>query len=55
MVKVEDQYVAMLNEEGCRAAHHPVYRRLLDKSGQAGVEERETRAYVKDNFRSALW
>ena len=57
MVKVEDQYVAMLNEEGLPQLRiSPVYRRLLDKSGQAGGEEAgETRAYVKDKFRSALW
>jgi RNA polymerase sigma-54 factor len=30
----------------------PVYRRLLDKGGEASDE---TRAYVKDKFRSALW
>ena len=57
VVKVEDQYVAMLNEEGLPQLRiSPVYRRLLDKSGQAGGEEAgETRAYVKDKFRSALW
>ena len=57
VVKVEDQYVAMLNEEGLPQLRiSPVYRRLLDKSGQAGTEDAgETRAYVKDKFRSALW
>jgi RNA polymerase sigma-54 factor len=57
VVKVEDQYVAMLNEEGLPQLRiSPVYRRLLDKSGQAGTESGdETRAYVKDKFRSALW
>jgi RNA polymerase sigma-54 factor len=57
VVKVEDQYVAMLNEEGLPQLRiSPVYRRLLDKSGQASTEEAgETRAYVKDKFRSALW
>jgi RNA polymerase sigma-54 factor len=57
VVKVEDQYVAMLNEEGLPQLRiSPVYRRLLDKSGQAGADEAgETRAYVKDKFRSALW
>jgi RNA polymerase sigma-54 factor len=57
VVKVEDQYVAMLNEEGLPQLRiSPVYRRLLDKSGQAGgTEAGETRAYVKDKFRSALW
>src|SRR3954470_4389162 len=57
VVKVEDQYVAALNEEGLPQLRiSPVYRRLLDKSGAAGTESSdETRAYVKDKFRSALW
>src|SRR5215218_4171268 len=57
IVKVEDQYVAALNEEGLPQLRiSPVYRRLLDKSGAAGTESSdETRAYVKDKFRSALW
>jgi RNA polymerase sigma-54 factor len=53
VVKVEDQYVAMLNEEGLPQLRiSPVYRRLLDKSGE---HTDETRAYVKEKFRSALW
>ncbi len=53
VVKVEDQYVAVLNEEGMPQLRiSPVYRRLLDKSGE---NSDETRAYVKDKFRSALW
>jgi RNA polymerase sigma-54 factor len=53
VVKVEDQYVAALNEEGLPQLRiSPVYRRLLDKG--AGNSD-ETRAYVKDKFRSALW
>ena len=57
VVKVEDQYVAALNEEGLRQLRiSPVYRRLLDKTGAGGGEQNdETRAYVKDKFRSALW
>jgi RNA polymerase sigma-54 factor len=53
VVKVEDQYVAVLNEEGLPQLRiSPVYRRLLEKgSGNSD----ETRAYVKDKFRSALW
>ncbi len=55
VVKVEDQYVATLNEEGLPQLRiSPVYRRLLDKSGAAPAND-ETRAYVKDKFRSALW
>jgi RNA polymerase sigma-54 factor len=54
VMKVEDQYVAVLNEEGLPQLRiSPVYRRLLDKSG--GESNDETRAYVKDKFRSALW
>jgi RNA polymerase sigma-54 factor len=53
VVKVEDQYVAVLNEEGLPQLRiSPVYRRLLDKSSDNTTE---TRAYVKDKFRSALW
>jgi RNA polymerase sigma-54 factor len=56
VVKVEDQYVAALNEEGLPQLRiSPVYRRLLDKSGGGGESDGETRAYVKDKFRSALW
>src|ERR1700730_13792917 len=54
VVKVEDQYVAVLNEDGLPQMRiSPVYRRLLDKG--AADNNDETRAYVKDKFRSALW
>ena len=54
IVKVEDQYVAALNEEGLPQLRiSPVYRRLLDKSVPENTAE--TRSYVKDKFRSALW
>ena len=53
VVKVEDQYVAVLNEDGLPQMRiSPVYRRLLDKNAD---NSDETRAYVKDKFRSALW
>ncbi len=53
IVKVEDQYVAALNEDGLPQMRiSPVYRRLLDKTTE---NTDETRAYVKDKFRSALW
>ncbi len=56
VVKVEDQYVAALNEEGLPQLRiSPVYRRLLDKAGAGQEQNDETRAYVKDKFRSALW
>ena len=54
IIKVEDQYVAALNEDGLPQLRiSPVYRRLLDKTAAANTDE--TRAYVKDKFRSALW
>jgi RNA polymerase sigma-54 factor len=54
VVKVEDQYVVALNEEGLPQLRiSPVYRRLLDKGAAENTDE--TRAYVKDKFRSALW
>jgi RNA polymerase sigma-54 factor len=54
VLKVEDQYVAVLNEDGLPQMRiSPVYRRLLDKG--AAENSDETRAYVKDKFRSALW
>jgi RNA polymerase sigma-54 factor len=54
IIKVEDQYVAALNEEGLPQLRiSPVYRRLLDKSAPENTDE--TRSYVKDKFRSALW
>ena len=53
IVKVDDQYVATLNEDGLpRLRISPVYRRLLDKNSQNSTE---TRSYVKEKFRSALW
>jgi len=53
ILKMEDQYVAVLNEEGLPQLRiSPVYRRLLDKGTE---NSSETRAYVKDKFRSALW
>jgi len=56
VVKVEDQYVAMLNEEGLPQLRiSPTYRRLLDKNAGTQQANDETRAYVKDKFRSALW
>ena len=54
VVKLEDQYVALLNEEGLPQLRiSPVYRRLMDKSVAENTDE--TRAYAKDKFRSALW
>ena len=53
IVKTDDGYKAVLNEDGLPQLRiSPVYRRLLDKGGEASEE---TRAYVKDKFRAALW
>jgi len=53
IMKVEDDYVVVLNEEGLPQLRiSQVYRRLLDKNSE---NSDETRAYVKDKFRSALW
>src|SRR5512146_3025056 len=54
VMKVEDEYVVVLNEDGLPQMRiSPVYRRLLDKTAADNTDE--TRAYVKDKFRSALW
>jgi RNA polymerase sigma-54 factor len=53
VVKTDEGYRAVLNEDGLPQLRiSPVYRRLLDKGEQTSDE---TRAYVKDKFRSALW
>jgi RNA polymerase sigma-54 factor len=53
IIKTDEGYRAALNEDGLPQLRiSPVYRRLLDKTGDTSDE---TRAYVKDKFRSALW
>jgi RNA polymerase sigma-54 factor len=53
IIKTDDGYKAVLNEDGLPQLRiSPVYRRLLDKGGE---NSDETRAYVKDKFRAALW
>ena len=53
IIKTEEGYRAVLNEDGLPQLRiSPTYRRLLDKGGETTDE---TRAYVKDKFRSALW
>lgn len=55
IIKTDDGYRAVLNEEGLPQLRiSPVYRRLLDKDRGTETSD-ETRAYVKDKFRSALW
>lgn len=54
ITKVEDEFVVVLNDEGLPHLRiSPTYRRLLDKS--SGETSEETRNYVRDKFRSALW
>ena len=57
ITKVEEEYVAVLSDEGLPQLRiSPVYRRLLDKKeGDTSASADETRAYVKEKFRSALW
>ena len=51
--KEEGEYVVVLNDEGLPQLRiSPVYRRMLQKEGQ---QSEETRSYVRDKFRSALW
>jgi RNA polymerase sigma-54 factor len=53
ILKTDEGYRAALNEDGLPQLRiSPVYRRLLDKGPETSDE---TRAYVKDKFRSALW
>ncbi len=55
IIKTDEGYRAVLNEEGLPQLRiSPVYRRMLDKDKGTETSE-ETRAYVKDKFRSALW
>jgi RNA polymerase sigma-54 factor len=51
--KVENEYVVVSNNEGLPQLRiSPVYRKMLDKKNKHSVD---TRSYVKDKFRSALW
>lgn len=53
VVKVDDHYIARVNDDGLPQLRiSPVYRRLLDKNNQ---NSDETRSYVREKFRSALW
>ncbi len=53
VVKEGDEYKIVLNDDGLpRLRISPTYRRMLDVKE---AESEETRAYVKDKLRSALW
>lgn len=53
IVKVEDDYVAVLNDERVPQLRiSPVYRRMMSKASRSSEE---TRAYVKKKLESAKW
>jgi len=53
VVKVDDEYVVVLNEDGLpRLKLSPYYRRMLDKGNESSAD---TKNYVREKFRSALW
>ena len=53
VIKVEDDYVAVLNDDRVPQLRiSPVYRRMISKGSQSSEE---TRAYVKKKFESAKW
>src|SRR6185369_401214 len=63
VTRVDGDYRITLNDEGLpRLRISPVYRRILEQARAAraagettGTADRETRDYVRDKFRSALW
>lgn len=65
VTKVDGEYTVGLNDDGLpRLRISPVYRRLLEQAraaraagttDAAGNPDRETRDYVREKFRSALW
>lgn len=53
VIKVEDEYVAVLNDERLPQLRiSPVYRRMMSKASQSSEE---TRAYVRKKLESAKW
>ncbi|MPY89784.1 MAG: RNA polymerase factor sigma-54 [Luteitalea sp.] len=53
VAKVDEEYVALLNDDSLPQLRiSPTYRRLLEKGSE---NTDETRQYVKEKFRSALW
>ncbi|MBI2840503.1 MAG: RNA polymerase factor sigma-54 [Acidobacteria bacterium] len=54
IVKVEGNYVVVLNEEGMpRLRVNPVYARML--SNRALLDDAEGKKFIRDRFKSALW
>ncbi len=53
VVKVDDEYVVLLNEDGLpRLKLSPYYRKMLEKGKENSAD---TKNYIRDKFRSALW
>jgi RNA polymerase sigma-54 factor len=53
VVKVDDEYVVVLNEDGLpRLKLSPYYRQMLEKGNENNAD---TKNYIRDKFRSALW
>lgn len=53
--KVGDEYHVVLNEEGLPRLHvSNAYRQVLQRTGD-GAESKETKAYVREKLRSAVW
>ena len=53
VVKVDGDFVAVLNEDGMPQLRiSPVYRRMMNKQNE---DSEETRAYVREKFKSAIW
>ncbi len=54
VVKVENDFVVILNEEGLpRLRISPVYSRML--ASKALQDDQESRKYIRERFKSALW
>ncbi len=53
VAKVDDDFVAMLNEDGMPQLRiSPVYRRMMNPQTE---NSEETRAYVREKLKSAIW
>lgn len=55
VMKIDDRFVVVLNDEGLpKLRISPYYRRLLYRRGQ-GTDASEVREYIESKMRSALW
>lgn len=56
VVKVDDEYQVFLNDEGMpRLRINPVYQTILKKKDTRNETEKQTREYLDNKYRSALW